>query len=98
MLHSPTAGRLLVPLIVSAALSWPVQAQLPASKLGPLLQARLSDPAGRARVIVRAVDEASFPLLAQVIAQGGGILLQPLPIIDAYAAEVPHASLPLIAD
>jgi serine protease AprX len=102
MLQPATTGRLLVPLLVVAALTRPVVAQLPLppgslSKLDALLQARLSDLTGRSRIIVRAVNASSLPLLTPIIQLAGGTYLQQLPIIDALAAEVPHSSLAILA-
>jgi serine protease AprX len=102
MRHPAIARRLPVLLLVVAALSRPMLAQLPSpsgssSKLDPLLEERLSDLTGRSHIIARAVDAASLPLVATIIEQAGGALVRPLPIIDAYAAEVPHASLPILA-
>ena len=102
MPQSAIFERLLVPALVIAALMQSASAQQPPapewmSKLDPLLQERVSDPSGRSHVIARAVDRTSLGLVATMIQQAGGTLLQPLPIIDAYAAEVPHASLPTIA-
>jgi serine protease AprX len=84
------------------ALTPPLRAQLslPAgslSKLDSLLQARLSDLTGRSHIIVRAVNASSLPLLAPVIELAGGTALQPLSIVDAYAAEVPNTALPILA-
>ena len=100
MHQSSTLARLLVPLLVVVALTRPAAAQLPPpawlSKLDPLLQERVSDP-GRSRIIARAVNGTPLPSLLAILQQAGGTLLQPLPIIDAYASEVPNASLSILA-
>ena len=63
------------------------------SKLDPLLQATLLQPTERSLVIVRAVDAASLDAVRYLVAQTGGMPGQPLPIIDALAADVPTLSL-----
>jgi serine protease AprX len=92
---------LLVPLLVVVALTRPADAQLaPAgwlSKLDPLLQARVSAPTGRSHIIARAVDAASLPALLSLVQLSGGTFVQPLSIIESYAAEVPDTSLPVLA-
>ena len=100
--QAATFLRLLAAVLIIAALGKPASAQLeppPASlsKLDPLLQQRLSLPTGRSRIIVRAVNASSLPLLVPIIQQAGGTLGHPLPIIDAHAADVPHALVPVLA-
>ncbi len=72
-------------------------AQTPSSKLGPLLQPRASSPTGRSRVIVRAVNAASLPLVTFVMRQLGGVPGRQLPILDAVAADVPNTALTPLA-
>ena len=101
--QAATFVRLLVMLLVTTALSQLVSAQLnllPAgwlSKLDPLLQQRLSVPNGRSKVIVRVVNGASLDPVLAIVRLGGGTPGRALPIIDAQAAEVPHALLPTLA-
>jgi serine protease AprX len=97
-----TFVRLLVLLLVTAALSQPTSAQLdpPAgwlSKLDPLLQHRLTVPTGRSKVIVRVVSGASLDPVVAIVTNGGGTPGRALPVIEALAAEVPHALLPTLA-
>ncbi len=102
MRQAATFVRLLVPLLVVAALSPPASAQLGPppgwlAKLDPLLQQRVSLLGGRSQIIVRAINAASLPLVGPIIQQAGGTLGRPLPIIDAHAADVPHALLAVLA-
>jgi serine protease AprX len=89
----PASGQLLFPLPLLGS---------PLAKLDPLAQARVTLP-GTSRVVVRAVDASSLPLLGPLVAQLGGRVIRILPIIDAHAIEVPNALLgtlsasPLIA-
>jgi serine protease AprX len=101
--QAATFVRLLVMLLVTAALSQPASAQLdsPAgwhSKLDPLLQQRLSVLNGRSKVIVRGIDGVSPDAILAIVQRGGGTPGRALPIIDAQAAEVPHAALPALAN
>jgi serine protease AprX len=100
--QAATFVRLLVLLLVIAALSQPASAQLDVpggwlSKLDPLLQQRLSVLNGRSKVIVRGIDGTSLDSILAIVQRGGGTLGRALPIIDAQAAEVPHAALPTLA-
>ena len=100
--RASTLVRLLAPLLVVAALIRPAAAQLELSRgwlttLDPLLRQRMSLPTGRSRIIVRAVNASSLPLVVPIIEQAGGMLGHALPIIDAQAADVPHAVLPALA-
>ena len=97
-----TFVRLLVMLLVIAALTQATSAQLdpPAgwlSKLDPLLQQRLAVPTGRSKVIVRVVSGASLDPILAIVTNGGGTPGRTLPVIEALAAEVPHALLPTLA-
>jgi serine protease AprX len=71
----------------------PVDAQTIASKLDPLLQARMSSATGRSRVIVRGVNAASLPTLTLLIQQLGGVPGRQLAILEAIAADVPNSAL-----
>jgi serine protease AprX len=102
MRQAATFARLLVPLLVLAVLSQSASAQLPPppgwlSKLDPPLQERASDLTGHSRIIVRAVNAASLPLIGPIIQQAGGTLGLQLPIIVSYAAQVPHTALSILA-
>jgi serine protease AprX len=76
-------------------------AQLPPppglNKLDPLVQHALTNPNGQSRVIVRAVNSASLPLVGPLIQQAGGSVGRQLSIIEAQAAEVPNSSLLALA-
>jgi serine protease AprX len=63
------------------------------SKLDPLLQPAGWDFTLRLPVIVRAIDLASLPAVQLLVAQTGGILGRPLPIIEGVAADVPILAL-----
>ena len=67
------------------------------SKLDPLTKRRLLDVAGRSRVVIRAVDASSSSALLQLVTSAGGTLLRTLPLIDAHVANVPNASLLVVA-
>lgn len=67
----------------------------PSSKLDPILQS--AQPIGVSHVIVRAVDSASLPLIASLIAQAGGTPGRLLSIVDAQAGIVPNVALPVLA-
>jgi subtilisin family serine protease len=64
--------------------------------LDPLLQYRLT-ATGRSRVIVGARTTAAASSLAAIVLQAGGIPGRTLGLIDAIAAEIPDASIALIA-
>jgi subtilisin family serine protease len=66
-------------------------------KLDPLMQQAATDLSGQSRVIVRAADAASLPLVRTLIQQVGGSLGRQLPIIEAQVADVPNAVLPALA-
>jgi serine protease AprX len=86
-------------VVVCALVATPisVDAQTPSSKLGPLLQPRASSLTGRSRVIVRAVNAASLPVVRFLIQQLGGVPGRQLPILEAIAADVPNTSLTPLA-
>jgi serine protease AprX len=66
-------------------------------KLDPLLQQVAGAPSGRAQVIVRARNAGALGAVALKVLQVGGTLGRQLPIIDAQVANVPNASLPVLA-
>jgi serine protease AprX len=70
---------------------------LTSGKLDPLLQLRTSSLTGRSRVVVRAANASSLPMLTLLIQQLGGEAGRALPIIDAVAADVPNAALSVLA-
>jgi len=79
----------------------PIPVQIPSpsptlAKLDPILQT-VQTTSGVSRVILRAVDSPSMPLLSALITQVGGTPGRVLSIIDAQAALVPNAALPLLA-
>jgi serine protease AprX len=80
-----------------ALVASPAAGQLPTGKLDPLLQARVSSLTGRSRVIVRAVNATGVTLVQPLIRLLGGVPGRQLPILDAVAADVPNASLSILA-
>jgi serine protease AprX len=75
----------------------PLQTPSPLAKLDPILQTLPANPIGQSRVIIRAANSASLPLVAALIAQVGGAPGRTLGIIQAQAAVVPSAALPVLA-
>jgi len=77
----------------------PIPVQIPQpptlDKFDPILQSLQA--AGVSRVIIRAADAASLPLVSTLIAQVGGTPGRLLPIISAQAAVVPNVALPFLA-
>jgi serine protease AprX len=103
-MHQGTrSGGFVTALILLAALgSSPSATQIGLTanwlpKLDPLLQRRASLLTGHSRVIVRAGNTASLPLVTAVITQAGGTVGRSLPIIGSIAADVPNVSVPLLA-
>ncbi len=81
-----------------ASCTVPVYAQtVPAGKLDPLAQGRLSNITGRSRVIVRGANAFSLFLVTSLIRQLGGVPGRQLPILNAVVADVPNAALPILA-
>jgi serine protease AprX len=76
--------------------SSPLSASL-SSKIDPLLAERSSLLFGRTRIVARAVDASSVASMHAVIRQLGGTVGHPLPIINGLAADVPNASLSILA-
>ena len=70
---------------------------IPPGALDPPLQLRLQKLTGRSRVIVRAVSASGVTGLVTLIQQLGGIPGRPLSLINAIAADVPNAALPVLA-
>jgi subtilisin family serine protease len=68
-----------------------------AGKLDPLAQARLNDPSGYSRVIIRAQNPVSLGLVTTLIQQLGGTLGRPLPIIESVVATLPNIALTALA-
>jgi serine protease AprX len=76
----------------------PLYAQsIPVGKLDPLAQVRATSLTGRSRVIVRGINPSVLFLLTTVIRQLGGVPGRQLPILDAVVADVPNASLRVLA-
>jgi serine protease AprX len=67
------------------------------SKLDPLLQRRASLLTGHSRVIVCAASGTSPAAIVPIIRQTGGAVGRSLAIVNSVAADVPNASLPLLA-
>jgi serine protease AprX len=111
-MHRPaTFVQVFVALFLMAAFGQPASAQLGSpvlapplpspswiSKLDSLLQRRVNLLSGQSPVIVRAIDGASLGLIVPIIRGAGGTLGRALPIIDSQAANVPNASLPILAN
>jgi serine protease AprX len=74
----------------------PPSPTIPAGVLDPLLQQRLN-ATGHSRVIVGARNAADVSTLAALVAQAGGIPGRTLALIDGIAAEIPNASIALLA-
>src|SRR5262245_37195179 len=94
--------RLMVALIVAAALMPSVGAQFQATptwifKLEPVLQQRALTLTGRSRVVLRSPNATALASALLLIQQVGGTLGRPLPIIDATVADVPNVALPALA-
>ena len=93
---TPVPATLVTALIVAFGVR--AGAQLPGfEKLNPLMQQAVTNPGGQSRVIVRADNSASLPLVRALIQQYGGSPGRQLPIIDAQAADIPNAILPALA-
>jgi len=84
---------LLLPIATLAAPAWGQYANL-----DPLAQARLGNPAGSSRVIVRAQPSASIAAVSLLIQQVGGTLGRQLPIIESVAATLPNTGLAALAN
>src|SRR4051812_43814131 len=97
MLKIVNVFRSSVVLCALVATATSVDAQTPATKLGPLLQPRTSSVMGRSRVIVRGANAASLPMVTFLIRQLGGVPGRQLPILDAIAADVPNTALTALA-
>jgi serine protease AprX len=92
--RSAAAVRAGVVLTIVIAFAHPALAQN--AKLDRLVQQAATQLLGSSPVIVRAANAAALPLVGGLIAQLGGALGRPLPIIDAHAAVVPNAVLALL--
>jgi serine protease AprX len=66
-------------------------------KLDPILQSVLPQVTGRSRVIIRASNSLSVPVVTALVAQVGGIPGRQLPIIDGLAADVPNTAFTALA-
>src|SRR5262245_62112161 len=64
--------------------------------LDPLLQSRALQ-SGRSRVIISASDGPSLALLIPIVQLAGGVVGRSLSIVNAVAADLPNAALPLLA-
>jgi serine protease AprX len=93
--RSAAAIRVAVVLAVVIAFDRPALAQN--TKLDRLVQQAAAQLLGSSPVIVRAASSTALPVVGSLIAQLGGTLGRPLPIIDAHAAVVPNAVLALLA-
>ena len=68
------------------------------AKLDPFLQNALTRLTERSLVIVRAVDAASENALRQLVETHGGVPGRSLPIIEAFAADLPNAALGVLTN
>lgn len=66
-------------------------------KLDPVLRAAISDVTGESPVIVRVADGAAIGPVSALVQQLGGTSGRELAILNALAATMPHASIPLLA-
>jgi serine protease AprX len=101
----PRPDRLSLMVCVSLLAATTARAQLlppvlpppiPPGVLDPILGGRLN-LTGRSRVIVGAHNAAGADSLAALIVQAGGIPGRPLGLVDGVAAEIPNASIALLA-
>lgn len=67
-------------------------------KLDPLAAKRATLLTGRSRVIVRASDTASDGDVVLAIRAAGGTITRSLPILHAWAADMPNTALTVLAD
>ncbi|HEU4891334.1 MAG TPA: S8 family peptidase [Vicinamibacterales bacterium] len=98
LLAATTARAQLLPPVLPPPPPPPIVVPLaiPPGVLDPILQGRLNLP-GRSRVIVGAHNAAGAGSLAALVAQAGGVLRRPLGLVDGVAAEIPNASIALLA-
>ncbi|HEV3141862.1 MAG TPA: S8 family peptidase, partial [Vicinamibacterales bacterium] len=67
------------------------------SKLGPILQLRLTQFLGRSRIVVGATNSASVAPLTALVRLSGGRIVRTLPIINALEVDVPNLAIGTIA-
>jgi len=67
-------------------------------KIDPLAAQRAARIFGSSRVIVSAIDAGSLPGVTLAVRLAGGIVRRPLPIIDAFLADVPNVVLLVLAN
>jgi serine protease AprX len=102
-MRTRTIKRSLIAAAIVAAAIQPCSSTLsaapaPQSKIGRLLLPAAAAGIGWSPVIVRAVDQASVPLIGPMIRQAGGILGRPLPLINGHAAYVPNGIVTALAN
>ena len=99
-MRTKNSARLIVVALFVLSPGAPTSAQLglpnPVGKLDPVLQLRASQ-SGRSRVVISASNATPLVQLASIVQLAGGIIGRSLAIINGVAADVPNASLPLIA-
>jgi serine protease AprX len=97
LLAATTARAQLLPPVLPPPPPPPiVLPPIPPGVLDPILQGRLT-LTGRSRVIVGARSAAGAGSLAAIVVQAGGIPGRPLGLVDGIAAEIPNASIALLA-
>jgi len=82
-------------LVLGAGASF---AQTPPPKTDPLVALRAAQLFGSSRVIVSAIGVDALPGVTLAIQLAGGIVQRPLPIINAYVADVPNPALLVLAN
>jgi serine protease AprX len=89
---SPTSAQitLLQPAPPQVSPGWLV-------KLDPVLREKAGLFTGRSRVVIRVADGAALSLATALVQSAGGTIGRSLPIINGFAATVPHAVLSVVA-
>ena len=95
MRKMPTCARWVIAVLLVAGVPRAASAQ--ATKLDTLTESRTSNPFGRSRVIVRAIDGTAPSTLVSIVVGAGGTVRRTLSIVNALAVELPNASLLTVA-
>jgi serine protease AprX len=87
----------LPPPLPQPLLPPPPPAPNPLDKLDPVLRTEISNLFAESRVIVRVANGGVIGSVAAVIQQLGGVPGRELPIVNALAARMPNAAIPVLA-
>lgn len=87
----------LAQLVDTTTTTTPSTSSTNLAKLDPPLQAAMSNATGESPVIVRAVDGAAIAPIVALVEQLGGVAGRQLSMLNAFAATMPNASVPLLA-